>query len=109
LFGGMISNFFGLSITEETLLVEIRIWCIKIGIVLVLHELLVTSNLTGSFKYISKLNIAFVGWISIWNKITQICHLSKMLSFALPLKTDWPNINKTIPKSHAVVNRSYKP
>jgi hypothetical protein len=32
-----ISNFFGLSITEETLLVEIRIWCIKIGIVLVLH------------------------------------------------------------------------
>jgi hypothetical protein len=30
-----ISNFFGLSITEETLLVEMRIWCIKIGIVLV--------------------------------------------------------------------------
>jgi hypothetical protein len=28
---------FGLSITEETLLVENRIWCIKIGIVLVLH------------------------------------------------------------------------
>jgi hypothetical protein len=26
-----ISNFFGLSITEETLLVEMRIWCIKIG------------------------------------------------------------------------------
>jgi hypothetical protein len=28
-----ISNFFGLSITEETLLVEVRVWCINIGIV----------------------------------------------------------------------------
>jgi hypothetical protein len=26
-----ISNVFGLSITEETLFVEMRIWCIKIG------------------------------------------------------------------------------
>jgi hypothetical protein len=32
-----ISNLFSLSITEETLLVEMRIWCIKTGIVLVLH------------------------------------------------------------------------
>jgi hypothetical protein len=32
-----ISNFFGLRIIEETLLVEMRIWCIKIGIVLVLY------------------------------------------------------------------------
>jgi hypothetical protein len=32
-----ISNFFGLSTTEETWLVEMRIWCIKIGIVSVLH------------------------------------------------------------------------
>jgi hypothetical protein len=32
-----ISNFFGLSTTEEIWLVEMRIWCIKIGIVLVLH------------------------------------------------------------------------
>jgi hypothetical protein len=32
-----ISNFFGPSITEETLSVEMRIWCIKIGIVLVWH------------------------------------------------------------------------
>jgi hypothetical protein len=30
-------NSFGLSITEGTLLVEMRIWCIKIGIVLVLY------------------------------------------------------------------------
>jgi hypothetical protein len=30
-------NFFGLSTTDETWLVEMRIWCIKIGIVLVLH------------------------------------------------------------------------
>ena len=32
-----ISNFFSLSTTEGTYLVEMRIWCIKIGIVLVLH------------------------------------------------------------------------
>jgi hypothetical protein len=34
-----ISDFqlFVLSITEETLLVEMRIWCIKIGNVLILH------------------------------------------------------------------------
>jgi cbb3-type cytochrome oxidase subunit 1 len=31
----MISNFFELSITKETKLVEMCIWCIKIGIVLV--------------------------------------------------------------------------
>jgi hypothetical protein len=30
-----ISDFFGLYTTEETYLVEMRIWCIKIGIVLV--------------------------------------------------------------------------
>jgi hypothetical protein len=32
-----IFNFFGLSITEETLLIKMRIWYIKIGIVLDLH------------------------------------------------------------------------
>jgi hypothetical protein len=32
-----IFNFFDLSITEETLVVEIRIWCFKIRNVLVLH------------------------------------------------------------------------
>jgi hypothetical protein len=32
--------YFGQSTTEETYLVEMRIWCIKIGIVLVLHHLL---------------------------------------------------------------------
>jgi hypothetical protein len=32
-----ISNFFGLSTTEETWFVEMRIWCIRIDIVLVLH------------------------------------------------------------------------
>jgi hypothetical protein len=32
-----ISNLFGLSTTEVTWLVEMHIWCIKIGIVLVLH------------------------------------------------------------------------
>ena len=29
--------FFDLSITEKTLVVEMRIWCIKIGNILVLH------------------------------------------------------------------------
>jgi hypothetical protein len=32
-----ISNFFGPSTTEETYVVAMLIWCIKIGIVLVLH------------------------------------------------------------------------
>jgi hypothetical protein len=32
-----ISNFFGLSTTEVTELIEMHIWCIKIGTVLVLH------------------------------------------------------------------------
>jgi hypothetical protein len=32
-----ISNFVGLSTTDDTLVVEMRIWCIKIGIVLFLH------------------------------------------------------------------------
>jgi hypothetical protein len=31
-------NFFDPSTTEETYVVEMRIWCIKIGIVLVLHS-----------------------------------------------------------------------
>jgi hypothetical protein len=31
-------QLFGLSTTDETSLVEMRIWCIKIGIVLVLHN-----------------------------------------------------------------------
>jgi LytS/YehU family sensor histidine kinase len=37
-----ISNFFGLSITEETVLVEMRIWCIKIDIVLALHAAIIS-------------------------------------------------------------------
>jgi hypothetical protein len=32
-----ISNFFVLSTTEETWIVEMRIWCIKICILLILH------------------------------------------------------------------------
>jgi hypothetical protein len=32
-----ISNFFNLSITEETWVVEMHIWCIKIVNILVLH------------------------------------------------------------------------
>jgi hypothetical protein len=37
-FVSRISNFFGPSTTDETSLVEMRIWCIKIGIVLLLHR-----------------------------------------------------------------------
>jgi hypothetical protein len=37
LFQFWISNFFDLSITEETWVVEMRIWCINIVNVLVLH------------------------------------------------------------------------
>jgi hypothetical protein len=37
-FFSRISNFFDLSITEETSKVEMRIWCIKIVNVLVLHS-----------------------------------------------------------------------
>jgi hypothetical protein len=36
-FFSRIYNFFDLSITEETRVVEMRIWCIKIVNVLVLH------------------------------------------------------------------------
>jgi hypothetical protein len=35
-----IYNFFGLSSTDETWLVEMHIWCIEIGIVLVLYSFL---------------------------------------------------------------------
>jgi hypothetical protein len=43
-----ISNFFDLSITEETWVVEMRIWCIKIVNVLVLHR-----NNTGQSLFIN--------------------------------------------------------
>jgi hypothetical protein len=43
-----LSKFFGLSISEETLLVEMRIWCIKIGIVLVLHDDKMQSRVLGN-------------------------------------------------------------
>jgi hypothetical protein len=33
-----ISKYFGLTITDETLVVAMHIWCIKISIVLVLHS-----------------------------------------------------------------------
>jgi hypothetical protein len=36
-FFSRISNFFDLSLTEETWVFEMRIWCIKIGNVLVLR------------------------------------------------------------------------
>jgi hypothetical protein len=37
-FEGGIPNFFGPSTTNETRVVEMRIWCIKIGIVLVFYK-----------------------------------------------------------------------
>jgi hypothetical protein len=42
-----ISNFFGLSTTEETWVVEMHIWFIKIGIVLVLNFNLWVEASTG--------------------------------------------------------------
>jgi hypothetical protein len=32
-----LSNFLGVGITGEISLVEVRVWCIKVGIVLVVH------------------------------------------------------------------------
>jgi hypothetical protein len=40
-----ISNFFGPSTTEETLVVEMLIWCIKIGIILDLHVPYIQINI----------------------------------------------------------------
>jgi hypothetical protein len=45
-----ISNFFGLSTTEETLVFEMRIWCIKIGIVLILHFQYIDAG-QGRYQY----------------------------------------------------------
>jgi hypothetical protein len=46
-------QLFGLSTTDETSLVEMRIWCIKIGIVLVLHSWKLSITY-GKFKFIDK-------------------------------------------------------
>ena len=52
------SNFFGSSTTDETSLVEMRIWCIKIGIVLTLH---------------CKLSLVYWFYIWRWMKIPTLC------------------------------------
>jgi hypothetical protein len=59
-----ISNFFDQSITEETWVVEMRIWCIKIGNVLVLHlyvsicmnKYFVIAFFLVDLSYLQKLN-----------------------------------------------------
>jgi hypothetical protein len=53
-------NLFGLSTTDETLLVEMRIWCIKIGIVLVLHWYLV--HCFAIPRYRLSWNLVLVHW-----------------------------------------------
>jgi hypothetical protein len=60
-FSPRISNFFGLSTTDETWWVEMRIWCIKIGIVLVF-----TSDSSTSRDY---------------NSQNRICQVVNTLSF----------------------------
>jgi hypothetical protein len=48
-----ISNFFDLSTTDETWLVEMRIWCIKIGIVLVLYYNISICHIFDTSKILS--------------------------------------------------------
>jgi hypothetical protein len=43
-------TFSGPSTTDETLLVEMRIWCIKIGIVLALHICTLGRDLSFGIK-----------------------------------------------------------
>jgi uncharacterized MAPEG superfamily protein len=57
-----ISGFFGLGVAEETWVVEVHIWCIKIGIVLVLHiknysNIQLEGNTTESDKSASYIDI----------------------------------------------------
>jgi hypothetical protein len=67
-----ISNFFSLSITEETLLVKMHIWCIKIGIVLVLHANIIIvmyytyEKETVYFHFVKDQWTLMVTWDSQW-------------------------------------------
>jgi hypothetical protein len=54
-----ISNFFSPITTEETYVVKIRIWCIKIGNVLILHQIKTKHSITTNSEphpYLSNLN-----------------------------------------------------
>jgi hypothetical protein len=61
-----ISNFFGPSITDETWLVEMCIWCIKIGIVIVLYfekQIKSTCRLIKCNIWISSKPQLLVSWM----------------------------------------------
>jgi hypothetical protein len=49
-------NFFGLSTTDETWLVEMRIWCIKTGIVLILHYKRYQQKSDFQFSWIQRID-----------------------------------------------------
>jgi hypothetical protein len=59
-----ISNFFDLSITEETWLIEMRIWCIKIGIVLVFHYTTEQNSTVIRVGHQYSLSIPYQGLVS---------------------------------------------
>jgi hypothetical protein len=72
-----ISNFFGLSTTDETWLVEMRIWCIKIGIVLVLYiRKQIIRTCSNSRLY---LQIAFTSGSCLWYVYLSVESICKKL------------------------------
>jgi hypothetical protein len=72
-------NFFGLSTTDETCLVEMCIWCIKIGIVLVLHY---NTHLGVKFLFQHKVSICDI----LCNCSTLYRHYLHKLSHTLNLR-----------------------
>jgi hypothetical protein len=86
-FSHRISNFFDLSITEETWVVEMRIWCIKLVNVLVLHSIHSSLKPAVSFiilhvyqqklEIISVLNVLVVLYTS-FNEISECMCLNMM-------------------------------
>jgi hypothetical protein len=76
-----ISNFFSLSNTEETWVVEMRIWSIKIGVVLILHFNQWVEASVGGLQvpegFYSPID-KYLGTclkISIWIKISRLIYL----------------------------------
>jgi hypothetical protein len=63
-----ISNFFDLSITEETWLVEMRIWCIKTVNVFVLHFIPGVVAYAGIFLVPKGLYSPVAKYFSTWFK-----------------------------------------
>jgi hypothetical protein len=75
-----ISNFFVPSITEETWVVEMCIWCIKIGIVLVLHSLKNTLHVFNFEILLTFLECRNIFWFITCKKM-QGNNISFLLHF----------------------------